>query len=158
MWEGRDRYMRNEKIVRATKLILDFMFFSGSMVVVTLPWTLNLAGRYYDAVILEQYVPMLLTLAVSGIFGILIVGQLRKMMRTVVSGSCFVYENVKSLRLMTGFSLCISAAFLIEMFFVPTIATVVIVVIFFVAALFSQVLSQVFGEAVRYKEENDLTI
>ena len=148
--------MRNEKIVRATKLILDFMFFSGIMVVVTLPWTLNLAGRYYDAVILEQYVPMLLTLAVSGIFGILIVGQLRKMMRTVVSGSCFVY--VKSLRLMTGFSLCISAAFLIEMFFVPTIATVVIVVIFFVAALFSQVLSQVFGEAVRYKEENDLTI
>lgn len=109
--------MRNEKIVRATKLILDFMFFSGSMVVVTLPWTLNLAGRYYDAVILEQYVPMLLTLAVSGIFGILIMGQLRKMMRTVV-----------------------------------------IVVIFFVAALFSQVLSQVFGEAVRYKEENDLTI
>ena len=101
---------------------------------------------------------MLLTLAVSGIFGILIVGQLRKMMRTVVSGSCFVYENVKSLRLMTGFSLCISAAFLIEMFFVPTIATVVIVVIFFVVALFSQVLSQVFGEAVRYKEENDLTI
>lgn len=158
MWEGRDRYMRNEKIIRATKLILDFMFFSGIMVVVTLPWTLNLAGRYYDAVILEQYVPMLLTLAVSGIFGILIVGQLRKMMRTVVSGSCFVYENVKSLRLMTGFSLCISAAFLIEMFFVPTIATVVIVVIFFVAALFNQVLSQIFGEAVRYKEENDLTI
>ena len=150
--------MRKEKIVRATELILDFMFFSGIMVVVTLPWTLNLAGRYYDAVILEQYVPMLLTLAVSGIFGILIVGQLRKMMRTVVSGSCFVYENVKSLRLMTGSSLCISAAFLIEMLFVPTIATVVIVVIFFVAALFSQVLSQVFGEAVRYKEETDLTI
>lgn len=150
--------MRNEKIVRATKLILDFMFFSGIMVVVTLPWTLNLAGRYYDAVILEQYVPMLLTLAVSGIFGILIVSQLRKMMETVVNGSCFVYENVKSLRLMTRFSLYITAAFLLEMFFVPTIAAVVIAVIFFVAALFSQVLSQVFGEAVRYKEENDLTI
>ena len=150
--------MRNEKIIRATKGVLDFMFFSGIAVVVTLPWTLKLAGRYYDDTLQEQYIPMLVTLAVSGIFGILIVSQLRKMMETVVNGSCFVYENVKSLRLMTRFSLCITAAFLLEMFFVPTIATVVIAVIFFVAALFSQVLSQVFGEAVRYKEENDLTI
>ena len=150
--------MRNEKIIRATKGVLDFMFFSGIAVVVTLPWTLKLAGRYYDDTLQEQYIPMLVTLAVSGIFGILIVSQLRKMMETVVNGSCFVYENVKSLRLMTRFSLCITAAFLLEMFFVPTIAAVVIAVIFFVAALFSQVLSQVFGEAIRYKEENDLTI
>ena len=48
--EGRDRRMKNEKIVRATKLILDFMFYSGIVVVVTLPWTLKLAGRYYEAV------------------------------------------------------------------------------------------------------------
>ena len=40
--------MRNEKIIRATKGVLDFMFFSGIAVVVTLPWTLKLAGRYYD--------------------------------------------------------------------------------------------------------------
>ena len=109
--------MRNEKIIRATKGVLDFMFFSGIAVVVTLPWTLKLAGRYYDDTLQEQYIPMLVTLAVSGIFGILIVSQLRKMMETVVNGSCFVYENVKSLRLMTRFSLCITAAFLLEMFF-----------------------------------------
>ena len=30
--------------------------------------------------------------------------------------------------------------------------------VFFIAALFSFVLSQVFDRAVRYKEENDLTI
>ena len=57
--------MRNEKIIRATKGVLDFMFFSGIAVVVTLPWTLKLAGRYYDDTLQEQYIPMLVTLAVA---------------------------------------------------------------------------------------------
>ena len=33
-----------------------------------------------------------------------------------------------------------------------------IITVFFIAALFSFVLSHVFDRAVRYKEENDLTI
>ena len=41
---------------------------------------------------------------------------------------------------------------------IPTPATFVIILTFFIAGLFSYVLSMVFAEAVRYKEENDLTI
>ena len=39
-----------------------------------------------------------------------------------------------------------------------TAAGIVIVIVFFIAALFSFVLAGVFAEAVRYKKENDLTI
>ncbi|MCF2569441.1 DUF2975 domain-containing protein, partial [Mediterraneibacter glycyrrhizinilyticus] len=40
----------------------------------------------------------------------------------------------------------------------PTPATFIIILTFFIAGLFSYVLSFVFSEAIRYKEENDLTI
>ena len=79
-------------------------------------------------------------------------------MKTVVEEKCFVWENVKSLELMAIFSISISVFFTGKMFFVSSPATLVIIVVFFVAALFSQVLSFVFRDAIIYKEENDLTI
>lgn len=45
-----------------------------------------------------------------------------------------------------------------KIFFFPTPATFIIIIVFFVAALFSQVLSFVFQDAINYKEENGLTI
>ena len=39
-----------------------------------------------------------------------------------------------------------------------TAAMMVIVLVFVIAGLFSKVLAMVFDEAIRYKEENDLTI
>ena len=101
---------------------------------------------------------MLLIFAASGICGILIINELRKMMRTVVQKNCFVRENIRSLRRMGKESLCISAFCIIKVFFIPTPATMIIVLVFFIAALFSVVLSCVFQEAVNYKEENELTI
>lgn len=80
------------------------------------------------------------------------------MMGTVADGNCFVYMNVSSLRKMAVFSIVIAAVTLVKLFLVPTPATAVVVLVFFIAALFSQVLSYVFEKAVSYKEENDLTI
>ena len=48
--------------------------------------------------------------------------------------------------------------FIFKLFFVPTPATGIIILVFFIAALFSQVLADVFEKSVNYKEENDLTI
>ena len=47
---------------------------------------------------------------------------------------------------------------LVRLVFVITPATLIIILVFFIAGLFSIVLSQVFAQAVSYKEENDLTI
>ena len=101
---------------------------------------------------------MFAVFAASGIFGILIIRQLRRMMRTVIEESCFVYENVKSLNNMAVLSLCIVVMFVIKICILPTPATGVIILVFFIASLFCEVLAYVFAEAVNYKEENDLTI
>ena len=145
--------MREEKIIKFTKIILDIMYFSGMIVVVTLPFTLKLAGEYYSVAIAQNYYKMLVVFAASSIFGIFILGQLRKMMKTVICDDCFVWQNVKSLEIMSVCSFSISIVF-----FVPTPATLIIILVFFIAALFCIVLSCVFRQAINYKEENDLTI
>ena len=150
--------MKYERIKKLTKLILDIMFFTGIIVLLTLPIWLRFAGTHYSKDIEIHYLAMLIVFAVSGLNGILIVNELRKMMKTVLEVNCFVEDNVKSLRRMARYSLVISIFFYIKVLLVPTPAILIIILVFFIAALFSVVLSCVFQEAVNYKDENDLTI
>ncbi|MCI7149975.1 DUF2975 domain-containing protein [Coprococcus catus] len=150
--------MKYERIKKLTKLILDIMFFTGIIVLITLPIWLRFAGTHYSKDIENHYLAMVIVFAVSGLNGLLIVNELRKMMKTVLEVNCFVEDNVKSLRRMARYSLVISIFFFIKVLLVPTPATLIIILVFFIAALFSVVLSCVFQEAVNYKDENDLTI
>ena len=150
--------MKYERIKKLTKLILDIMFFTGIIVLLTLPIWLRFAGTHYSKDIEIHYLAMLIVFAVSGLNGLLIVNELRKMMKTVLEANCFVEDNVKSLRRMARYSLVISIFFFIKVLLVPTPATLIIILVFFIAALFSVVLSCVFQEAVNYKDENNLTI
>ena len=150
--------MKYERIKKLTKLILDIMFFTVIIVLLTLPIWLRFAGTHYSKDIENHYLATLIVFAVSGLNGLLIVNELRKMMKTVLEANCFVEDNVKSLRRMARYSLVISIFFFIKVLLVPTPATLIIILVFFIAALFSVVLSCVFQEAVNYKDENDLTI
>ena len=134
------------------------MFFSGILVEVSLPFALKTLGEYHWKEMPEQYCPMLIIFGLSGIFGLIIVYQLRKMMKTVVKRECFVDNNTKSLSTMGKVSFVITVLFIVKCILLPTPASFVIVLTFFIAGVFSHVLSLVFEEAVRFKEENDLTI
>lgn len=150
--------MKKFHIIKITKLILDVMLILGIITIISLPFTMHLAGRYYSNKIEEHYVAMMFIFGGAALLGMLILYELRNMMKTVVDENCFVWRNVNSLERMGGLSICISVLFIIKIFVVPTPATFVIIIVFFVAALFSGVLSQVFAQAITYKEENDLTI
>ena len=80
------------------------------------------------------------------------------MFRTVLKGDCFVYDNVVSLQRMGTYSFMIAAISLVRNIMYLTNAMSVVILVFVVAGLFSKVLAFVFEDAVRYKEENDLTI
>lgn len=155
---NKEDMMRKNGFVSFTKYFLDFMFFAGILVEITLPFTLRMAGKYYSAEIGRQYIPMLIIFGISGICGLIIVFCLRKMMRTVTEKNCFVSENTRSLKVMGRVSLVITVLFLVKSVMIPTPASFIIVLTFFIAGMFSHVLSLVFEEAVRFKEENDLTI
>lgn len=150
--------MKQSRLISFTKYFLDFMFISGIIVEISLPFTMRVLGRYFWKEPEKMYWPMMIIFGISGICGLIIVFQLRKMIKSVVKRECFVDDNTKSLSMMGKVSFVIAALFAAETFFFPTPASLVIVLTFFIAGIFSLVLSLVFAEAVRFKEENDLTI
>ena len=106
----------------------------------------------------EHYLPAVIIFVILGVLALLLVNELRKMFGTVLAENCFVPENVASLRRMGDLSFFIAAMSAVRCVVYLTIAMLVIILVFIIAGMFSKVLAMVFEEAVRYKEENDLTI
>lgn len=149
--------MKQAALTRFTKYMLDFMFYSGILVCILLPWILKLGGKFFTHFQI-YYVQLLILLFISGVFAVLIIYELRRMFQTVLSEDCFVKENVQSLKRMGTYSFCISAATCLRLIMVITPATLVVILVFIIAGLFSKVLASVFETAIAYKLENDLTI
>ena len=89
----------NLKLTKITKFLLDFMYFAGMLVCLTLPFTFKWYGSYNDLFVI-YYWPLVVIFFLSGVLAILLIGELRKMFDTVLADNCFVRENVKSLHKM----------------------------------------------------------
>lgn len=149
--------MKKENIIKLTRIILEIMFFGGIIVTVSLPVSLKLAGKYIKDLALHYYESVIIYF-VLGILAVLIIGELRKMFRTVAADDCFVYENVVSLQRMGTYSFIIAAVSFMRAVLYVTSGILVVIIVFVIAGLFSKVLSFVFDKAVAYKLENDMTI
>ena len=149
--------MKEKTIVKITKYLLDFMFFAGILVTVCLPAIVKLLAPYLT-VCRDYYTETVIIYFVLGVLAIAILGELRKMFRTVLADNCFVKDNVVSLQRMGTYSFMIALFSLIRTILHITDAMPIIVLVFVIAGLFSKTLAFVFDKAVQYKEENDLTI
>lgn len=144
-------------LTKGVKYLLDAMFYIGIVVTVTLPLTIKWIGQYYEPVV-ENYEETTIIYFVLGIAALVLIRELRRIFRTVLNEDCFVMENVVSLRKMGDWSFFIAGMSVVRSIVYATIAMGVVILVFVIAGLFSKVLAMVFEEAVRYKEENDLTI
>ena len=144
-------------VTRFTKVVLDIMFYGGILATVGIPWLFRWLAALYPSVEAHYWLHVVLFM-LSGIGAVLIIRELRRMFRTVLQNDCFVWQNVVSLRRMGMVSLGIAVVTAVRLLVIFTPATLLIIGVFFIASLFSFVLSRVFAQAVRYKEENDLTI
>ena len=110
-------HMKKETVVWITKYLLDFMYFAGIVATVTLPWSIKWIARVFQyEVFVEQYKESVLIYFILGILAILIIGELRKMFRTVLADDCFVRENVVSLQRMGTYSFIIAIICLLRTF------------------------------------------
>lgn len=154
--------MKKETVIIFTKYLLDFMYFAGIPVTISLPWSVKWIMKLLDfqnyADFEAYYTEVVVIYFILGILAIMILGELRKMFRTVLRDDCFVKENVVSLQRMGTYSFVIAAICLLRTILYMTIAVLVLVLVFVIAGLFSKVLAFVFDRAVEYKLENDLTI
>ena len=146
-----------DKLTLFTKYLLDFMFYMGIVVIITLPLTIKLYG-HYNTYFAENYYSLCVIFFLSGIFAVLILQELRKMFRSVLNDDCFIRENVISLDHMSIYSFFIAVITACRLFLYLTPAVLVVILVFVIAGLFSKVLARVFDKAVTYKLENDLTI
>ena len=151
--------MKDENVIRITKFLLDFMYYAGMAVTVSLIWLVKWIADFFNyAPFVHNYREVVIIYTVLGILAILIIGELRKIFRTVLEHDSFVIANVFSLKRMGTYSFFIAALCLVRFFLYQTIAMAVLILVFVIAGLFSKVLAFVFEQAITYKEENDLTI
>lgn len=151
--------MKKETVAVITKYLVDIMYFMGMIVTVTLPWSVKMITEFFHFEDFEdRYMEVVSIYFVLGILAVLILGELRKMFRTVLKNDCFVRDNVVSLQRMGTYSFIIAAVCLLRLVMYATIAMLTLVLVFVIAGLFSKVLAFVFDKAVDYKLENDLTI
>jgi hypothetical protein len=151
--------MKKETVILITKYLLDAMYFLGIVVTVSLPWSVGFLIELFE---LQEYesnkTEIIIIYFVLGVLAIMILGELRKMFRTVMREDCFVKDNVVSLDRMGTYSFFIALVCLVQFILYLTLPVLVLVLVFLIAGLFSKVLSFVFDKAVEYKLENDLTI
>lgn len=140
-----------------TKYLLDFMFYAGIAATVSLPYTIKKIGELLPDMI-EHYEESVVIYFVLGIAALVLIRELRKIFKTVLAEDCFVQENIISLQKMGNWSFFIAVMSLVRSIVYMTVAMGVVILVFVIAGLFSKVLASVFEEAVRYKQENDLTI
>ena len=145
------------KIVRITKLLLDFMFYTGFFVTAGVTFAIRVYGNY-NQYFKKFWIVLSVIFVISGILALLILAELRKILKSVQEEDCFIRENVTSLSKMGNYSFMIVVVTSFRVVTYLTPAVLVIILTFLIAGLFSKVLSQVFDAAVTYKLENDLTI
>lgn len=146
-----------DKLTLFTKYLLDFMNYSGILVIVTLPLSIKLYGKF-NTYFANNYYSLLVVFFLAGIFALLIVRELRNMFKSVINDDCFIRENVRSLEKMSIYSFFIAVIMACRLFIYITPSVLILILVFVIAGLFSKVLAQVFDKAVTYKLENDLTI
>mgnify|MGYP000768338111 CR=1 FL=1 len=131
-----EKELREKKLslAKGTKYLLDFMFYAGILVTVSLPLSLKYIGKYLEAVE-EHYLPAVIIFAILGVLALLLVNELRKMFGTVLAENCFVPENVASLRRMGDLSFFIAAMSAVRCVVYLTIAMLVIILVFIIAGM-----------------------
>lgn len=135
---------------------LRILFIIGILVIVLLPIWLKYYCIYLNPSL--NYNTALIILYLSGIPGLIIVWEFVKMFGTLKNNNPFVKENVKVLKVCSLCSFIILIEYLIGIFFIRAMFPIVAVVIFAVAWLGLYILSELLKQAIKYKEENDLTI
>ncbi|HEY8911121.1 MAG TPA: DUF2975 domain-containing protein [Desulfosporosinus sp.] len=140
------------------KYILDLVFVGGIGVFLSLPIALKwYLGLMYSRTS-ENYNFLFGFLFVTGIFALLIVNEIRKLLMNLNRGNPFIIGNVTSLNRIAISCWLITACYVIKIIFYNSFLTIIVAMVFIITGFFSIILAEVFRQAVEVKGENDLTI
>jgi hypothetical protein len=142
----------------AVKYLLDIILVVGAISVAGLPFSLKWGFENITWTAGENYWFLVVLLFGTGILAIGMVFELRQIFCRINEHKPFQRQNATSLKRIAVMALLISAAYIIKIIFYISFLTIVVAIAFLVFGLAGLVFSELFGQAVEVKEENDLTI
>jgi len=128
------------------------------LLMLSLPWTIPFITKEEFNSPDGFYMKYLIVLLLSGVIAELILWQARGIMHNVNNGKSFCRDTVRRLRVMGWECLAVGLVYGAAVFFVTKIFMAVVLVTFAVVGSTLLVISELFRQAVEYKEENDMTI
>ena len=154
------KYSGKNSLATFMKYFLLLLEGAGAVILIGLPKFLGFYLTWIESVFYKQtlYFGLVTILYITGILAILIVDTLRKLFATMEEANPFIRKNVTALRKMGIYAFMIGGAYFFKIFFLNSFMTIITVFIFFIAGIFCIVLADLFNQAIKYKEENDLTI
>jgi hypothetical protein len=131
----------------------------GTILVITLPWTLN----YY--LLLKNtnvgpriYYSMMALLVVSGICAFCILMKAKKILHNINAKSPFTFDTANRIKHIAYLCLPVAFAYFIGVFFIPSVFVILVGLTFLFLAACIFIIAELFYQAVDYKQEKDLTI
>ena len=140
------------------EIALDVLMLVALVLTVSLPWSVEIVTEKVPGAPGMWYEKYLVVLAFSGVLAELILWQARGIMHNVNSGHSFSYDTVRRLRTIGVECLVLALFYFIAVFVVTKFFMVVVFVAFSVVGLILFVFAELFRQATKYKEENDMTI
>jgi len=147
----------NKMVLKVTQIILYLVFAAGVVITISVPWLV----KWWQNVILrtgDNYLFLTLMLIVMGVASLVLLYELIMILKDINKGNPFVIKTVNRLNVMAISSFIITIAYIAKIIVMNSFFTMIIMLVFAMATLFSKVLAEVFRQAVIVKEENDLTI
>ena len=138
------------------EICLKLIMIIGIIIVIGLPFFLEKYREWMHPQI--EYYPTLAILYLAGIPALIVVYRFIKIFHTLGKNNPFCIENVKHLKVISVCSFIIMLEFMIGIFFITSVFAIVIIGVFAVTWLGCYILSELLKEAIKYKEENELTI
>ncbi len=140
------------------KILLQIIFVFGVLTIAFLPIVVKYYIQFLRLDLQNFYIPCLILLYASGIPMLVIVQQFIKLFNSLSINMPFVQENSSHLKTASICSGIIALEYIIGIYIFKSIFTFIIVGIFLIAWIGLYILSELFKQAVKFKEENDLTI
>lgn len=143
----------------AAIIILIITLGVGIFVYATLPQVVNIYVKGADVKVRQEIVETIMpVLYAAGIPVLAMLALSLLMMFNVAKGKAFTKVNVIYLRFISLSSILLALIFIYPIFTMNSIYPIVIFVVFVILAVVTMVFADLFATAVRYKEENELTI
>ena len=138
------------------KIGLQIVFIIGLGIIAFLPFLLKIYTTYINPYL--KYLPALILLYASGIPALVIVNRFIHIFDNLKLENPFIEENVLYLKTVSICSLIIAIEYFVGLIIIKSVFAVVMVGTFIIAWLGLYILSELLKQAIKYKEENDLTI